>query len=123
VIILYYQYDEDGFFIQQVISKVDENVTSIPPHDGLFKPKFNNNEWVEGASKEHIENVINNSKNQPDDLTQLKDSDAFVFFQLNETQNNLINCQSELEKTIDQLREEVQLNSDLILQLVEKGVL
>ncbi|PKR82600.1 hypothetical protein [Heyndrickxia camelliae] len=49
---MYYEYDENGYFIQQLNYFKNERVTNIPPPDGLFKPCFDGVKWFDALSEE-----------------------------------------------------------------------
>jgi hypothetical protein len=100
-------------------SELNEWVETKPmPTEGFIKPMWDGVDWVETPVS------------PVDDITLLKESDAFAMLQLIETQQQLEEANSNLEasqQTITdlqtQLSQERQTNADLTLQLVMKGVL
>lgn len=59
----YREIDENGLFVRDIL--LDENpnpdrfidVEDFPYEGGLFHPKFDGEKWVEGKSKEEVENI------------------------------------------------------------------
>ncbi|WP_252225131.1 MULTISPECIES: hypothetical protein [unclassified Clostridium] len=87
-----YKIDENGFYIEDYIYQEDEQLedniitTDIP--QGLYIPKWNGSEWVEGATQEYIESI----KPKPKELTETE----ILQKQLLETQNMLLELQYKL---------------------------
>lgn len=73
-----YEIDTEGFYIQPVIipkeSEEESLYISIKPPDGLFKPKWDGEKWVEGLSQKEIDELMNtpNSQSPKEELTNLK---------------------------------------------------
>lgn len=67
-----YEIDGNGLLKEIYVAEVDENgkildedkvdFISIDPPHGLFKPKWNGTEWIEGATQEEIDEL---TKPQP----------------------------------------------------------
>jgi len=64
-----FKIDKDGFFIEPVIIANNEKLSSNYVEDmipyGLYKPKWNGKEWVEGATQEEIDAIRNPGLQQP----------------------------------------------------------
>ncbi len=64
--------DEQGFFVEDVILKEGEEVpadcveNTVP--QGLYRPRWNGSEWVEGLIQEEIDAI----SNQPTEPTELE---------------------------------------------------
>lgn len=62
-----YEIDGNGLLKEIYVAEVDENgkildedkvdFISIDPPHGLFKPKWNGTEWIEGATQEEIDEL------------------------------------------------------------------
>jgi hypothetical protein len=151
-----YKYDNNGEFLEPVIIFPDDNDEYIVPEDCTekplpqpnYKPKFDKqlNDWVE-TKPLPIDGFVSplwdgidwaETPVPPiDDVTLLKESDAFSILQLTDTQQQLTDTQQQLAETKlslessqsaitdlqTQLSQEIQANADLTLQLVMKGVL
>ncbi len=56
-----YKIDENGFYTEDYIYEENQDlekniiVEDIP--QGLYKPKWNKKEWIEGATQEYIDNI------------------------------------------------------------------
>jgi hypothetical protein len=77
MLIQVHRIDSDGFYIEPVLIEQndvieDENIVTVDPPEGLYKPRWLNGEWTEGLSQEEIDAIRN--KPQPasevDDLKQ-----------------------------------------------------
>jgi hypothetical protein len=145
-----------GEFLEPIFVESDENGEYILPENCTFvelpqpnyKPKFDSvlNDWIEEKPMPTDELVnpmwdgIDWTETPPppiDDVTLLKESDAFTMLQLMDTQQQLIDTNVQLadahskldasQQSITdlqtQLSEQIQTNADLTLQLVMKGVL
>lgn len=59
----YAKVDADGFFVEDVIvdtsQEVPENYISKPVPEGLYKPQWTGEEWVEGLSQDELEKILN----------------------------------------------------------------
>lgn len=55
-----YKIDENGFIVDRYVEEVSitKYITTDLP-DGLFRPRFVNGIWVENATKEEIDEIIN----------------------------------------------------------------
>lgn len=120
---MFYQYDKDGFFLQQTVNENAENITLVAPLDGLFKPKFNGYTWEEGADQEYIENMTKKDEKPIEDMKLLKDSSAFLIMQMLTSENAMLRSKLELAEARNKLEIESKLNSKLLLELVKKGVI
>ncbi|KON88942.1 hypothetical protein AF332_20550 [Sporosarcina globispora] len=62
--------DENGFIIDPVIVKdsdvLESNLIKIPVPPLLYKPRWTENGWVEGATEEYIKNEDNRTKGTAD---------------------------------------------------------
>lgn len=58
----FFRVDENGFYVAPVIAeeKPDDCVEETPPN-GLYKPRWNGEAWVEGASEAEIQEIKNRS--------------------------------------------------------------
>ena len=55
--------DENGFFItDEYVEELTKYTIETPCPEGLHKPKWNGEEWVEGLSQEEINVLINKPK-------------------------------------------------------------
>ena len=52
-----YEYDENKIYVGTVNDDDLENTTDIRPSEGLYKAKFTDAEWIEGATQEYIDNI------------------------------------------------------------------
>jgi hypothetical protein len=79
-----FKIDDDGFYVEPVIVYSNENgeyeipsdCIEIPVPEGLYKPKWNGSEWVEGLSQEEIEALKQQNQPQPSELDLLKQENA-----------------------------------------------
>jgi hypothetical protein len=75
-----FKIDDDGFYIEPVIVKDDEELgeklieTPIP--EGLFSPRWDGEKWVEGLTSEEIEQLKQQNQPQPSELDLLKQENA-----------------------------------------------
>lgn len=68
--------DENGYFIEDAfVEEITEFTIEIPCPQGLYKPKWNGNEWVEGLTQEEIEAIKNQPTEQPLDIKNRADID------------------------------------------------
>jgi hypothetical protein len=77
--------DSDGFFVEPVIvndEDFDED-NPLPPYliatpvpEGLYKPRWDGNKWVEGLTPEEIEELKRLHQPQPSELDLLKQENA-----------------------------------------------
>lgn len=67
-----YEINEQGFLIELHVEEVnDTNYIIVDLPNGLFKPRFVNGEWVEGATKEEIDSIVNSPK-IPSEMDRLR---------------------------------------------------
>jgi hypothetical protein len=61
-----YRIDDQGFYIEPVIIEGEEQtgLISSPIPEGLYKPKWNGKEWVEGLTQEEIDELTGNTLDQ-----------------------------------------------------------
>lgn len=72
--------DDEGFFIEPVIIKeevpISPDLIEIPVPEGLYKPKWNGTQWVEGLTLEEIEELKRLHQPQPSELDLLEQENA-----------------------------------------------
>lgn len=94
-------FDENGYFIETKLIKNNEitnNMTTVTPRNiGMIKLKWNGMEWIEGATREEINEWNENNKS-----TQKP------------TEQEIINSQLLKENAAQKL-----INSDLLKQIAE----
>lgn len=89
-----YRVDENGFYIEDVIVKSKEEIgvdmvtTECP--EGLYSPRWNGEEWVNGITEEELEEEKNKSK-EPTEIELLMTAIAELDMQreLNKTETQL----------------------------------
>ena len=64
MLIQYSRIDQDGLYVEPVlfdadIVVVDESLIAVPVPEGLFHPKWDGAQWIEGKSQEEIEALRN----------------------------------------------------------------
>ena len=53
--------DDNGYFIEDAfVEEITEFTIETPCSQGLYKPKWNGNEWVEGLTQDEIDNIKSN---------------------------------------------------------------
>ncbi|WP_336804284.1 hypothetical protein [Bacillus subtilis] len=117
-----YRYGEDFRFIEPVVIYETDDVgdyvipsdcTAVPlPDDpSFFEPQFDpeKQEWVESATQEEIEAILNVGASEVSPVSQLKEQNALLLMQLAETQK--------------QSQEQAETIASLLMSLTEKGVL
>lgn len=62
MLIQVHRVDKDGFYMEPVLIEQnnvieDENIVTIDPPEGLYKPRWLDGEWVEGLTPEEIEEI------------------------------------------------------------------
>ena len=77
-----FEIDEMGYVIDTYVADVDENgsiLNSVKPNlvsnamaNGLFKPKWNGTEWIEGATQEEIDELTKVEPSPPTETEMLK---------------------------------------------------
>lgn len=71
--------DENGFYVEPVLIQDDAEIPAdcveTPFIDGMYKPKWTGEEWIEGATQEEIDSIkANQPEPQPEPtLEELKD--------------------------------------------------
>lgn len=86
-------YDKDGFFIKSIfVEKVEKNMTEVALTIGYYKAKFDNDEWIEGATEEEIKEwqEKNKLKSKEPNETEILQK------QLLETQSLVANLQEQI---------------------------
>ncbi len=52
--------DEQGFFIEDTfVEEINEFTIETPCPQGFYKPKWNGETWIEGATQEYIDSLKN----------------------------------------------------------------
>ena len=102
-----YIFDEDGYYVSPVldydVDRLDiswERVTEIPPPE-LFRAKFEDGQWIEGADEEYLESIKTPPQESPMDV--IMEQNAFLIMELAETKLTnefLIGQQTELLRFI-----------------------
>lgn len=66
--------DKNGMFVDTVmVTELNENLIEEAPSGGLYWPKWNGKEWVEGKTPEEIEAIKASAPQpEPDELELLK---------------------------------------------------
>lgn len=68
--------DENGYFIEDAfVEEISKFTIETPCPQGLYKPKWNGNEWVERLTQEEIEAIKNQPTEQPLDIKNRADID------------------------------------------------
>ncbi|MFS0822182.1 hypothetical protein [Bacillus sp. 1P02SD] len=83
---LVYRIDNSGYWLGDVIVNDStvvppDCIRDKPPH-GLFKPRYVNGQWTEGATKEEVELIIKNSPKEPTPLERLAKDQADLMLTL-----------------------------------------
>lgn len=129
-----YRIDEQGYFVEPVILRDDEQIledcTVLELPEGLFRARFVNGEWVEDATSEEIEELTRVPERQPSEVELLQRDNATLLMQVAEVtaQNEqqagdmafMLMKNAELEA---QLAQTFQEQAALLIELTTKGVL
>ena len=82
-----YKIDSQGFYLEDFIyedgQELTDNIVTIDPPQGLYKPKWTGDRWVNGLTQEEIEALQKPTHRQ--EIEVLKK-------QLNETDYKIIKC-------------------------------
>ncbi|WP_148347126.1 hypothetical protein [Clostridium butyricum] len=66
-----FKIDNEGFYIEVVIydesTVLDNNIIIKEIPQGLFKPKWNGEKWIEGASQEYIDSITVQTEKEPNE--------------------------------------------------------
>lgn len=85
--------DENGFYIEDYLylegQDLEDNVITKKIVQGLYKPKWNGETWIEGATQQYIDSITTLPKKEPTETEILQK-------QLLETQNMLLELQYKL---------------------------
>ncbi|GED16404.1 hypothetical protein [Aneurinibacillus migulanus] len=135
MVIQVHRVDKDGFYMEPVLIEQndvieDENIVTIDPPEGLYKPRWLDGEWLEGLTSEEIEEIKKTVPQEPDPIEQLQAENAALMMQVaqleakNEQQAGdtafLILKNVELEAQATQTAQE---QASLLMELTMKGVL
>lgn len=107
-----YRIDENGFIKETLVAEFDDNdnlvdeledVVTIQPIHGLYRPKWTGTEWVAGMSQAEID-ALNNQPKPPTIEEQLAKKDEQIL-ELKEKQVATNRAVDETSTTVQQLLE------------------
>ena len=103
MLIQVHRIDENGFYLEPVLIEQgdvvnDENIITVDPPQGLYKPRWVEGEWTEGLTQDEIDKLTKPSELQPNPLADAYEAIIAQEIRLSKQEETILQLQAEIKQ-------------------------